>query len=111
MDGLTELVSDVARNAESLNEMSARLEENSAATEQVLASSEEMGAQVDAVTAQAEDLARTAEQLQSLVTRFHAEVGAACPDEGGAELDAGYTDAYEAESAWGPEPVYVRRAS
>jgi methyl-accepting chemotaxis protein len=61
-------------------------EENSAATEQVLASTEEMGSQMDAVTAQAEDLARTAEQLQQLVVRFHAEVGAAV------DLDTGFAD-------------------
>ena len=91
--------------ASATQSIAAIAEENSAATEEVLASSEEMGAQVDAVTAQAEDLARTAEQLQDLVARFHAGVGA--------DLDAEYEDAqYDDDEDWEEEaPVTPRRRS
>ncbi|MGE3268295.1 MAG: methyl-accepting chemotaxis protein [Chloroflexota bacterium] len=88
--------------ASATQSIAAIAEENSAATEEVLASSEEMGAQVDAVTAQAEELARTAGQLQDLVARFRAGVGAGLTSEQAAD---------QADWQADEEQAYLSRAS
>jgi hypothetical protein len=66
------------------------------------------------VTTQAEELARTAEQLQALVARFHAGVGADADIDGDAEDEAQTVVARRRADDWAgaeSEEAYVRRAS
>jgi methyl-accepting chemotaxis protein len=99
-----QISTQTAEVSASTSSIAAIAEENSAATEEVLASAEEMGEQVNAVTAQAEDLANTAEQLQELVARFHAGVGAGLHAE-----DAGTE--YADTTGWQEPAVTPRRRS
>jgi uncharacterized FlaG/YvyC family protein len=99
-----QISTQTAEVSASTSSIAAIAEENSAATEEVLASAEEMGEQVNAVTAQAEDLANTAEQLQELVARFHAGVGAGLHAE---DAGAEYADT----TGWQEPAVTPRRRS
>jgi methyl-accepting chemotaxis protein len=71
VDGLTELVGDVARNAESLNEMSARLEENARGTSMIV---QQVTSAMQGVAGGAQETSRSAQVSTAAIDQLNGAV-------------------------------------
>src|SRR5688572_9687242 len=71
VDGLTELVGDVARNAESLNEMSARLEENARGTGMIV---QQVASAMHGVAGGAQETSRSAQVSTAAIDQLNGAV-------------------------------------